>query len=111
MLANSVEENLTLTHGGSNCLREHCQKVVMFGNKTQEANWMKFPCYPPELHGTAHLYASFIPGLSGIQPNLLIKLNGSNYLFHIKKLYVLRELEIEQLKSSWSQVTEDLYKP
>lgn len=72
----------------------------MFGDKIQEANSMKFPCCPPELNGTAHLCASFIPWLSGTQANLLIKLNESNYLFHIKKLCVLRELEIEQLKKT-----------
>lgn len=59
---------------------------------------MKSPCYLPDLH--ANLKARFIPELTGIQPNLLIKLNGSNYLFHRKKLYMFRELEIEQLKKA-----------
>lgn len=92
-MAKRVEKNLTFLHERSSCFREHCQKAVMLGDEIQEANCMKFSCYPPELNGAAHLCASFIPGLSGIQPNM-IKIDGSNYLFHIKKLCVLRELEI-----------------
>lgn len=99
-LAKIVEENPTPLHGRSGCFREHFQKVVVFDDDIQEANCMKFLCCPPELHGTAHLCASFPPGLSGIQPKLLIKLNGSNYLFHNKKWCVLRELEIEQLEKT-----------
>lgn len=45
-LAESVEENLIFLRGGTSCFREHCQEVVVFGDEIQEADGMKFLCYP-----------------------------------------------------------------
>lgn len=76
---------------------------------------MKFPCYLPELHGTADLHASFITERGGIQPSLLIKLNGLNYLFHILKSCTCSESQKQsslkrQLTEIWSQIIKELHR-
>lgn len=113
-MTKSVEKNLTFLHGRVKYFRKHCQRAVVFLRRFREQS-MKFPCYLPELHGTADLHASFITERGGIQPSLLIKLNGLNYLFHILKSCTCSESQKQsslkrQLTEIWSQIIKELHR-